>query len=121
MIRDVALGPQRSKLTLDDHSKVVPRLPFPNRTVKRLCADDSGCTSVKVGHRQAPYPDSPRPQKRGFVICATQTTNTATAQARGTSTLRHARIPRHHFKATTTFVRPRFARRTNNLCERLLL
>src|SRR5690606_35429471 len=40
---------------LDDHSKVDPRLPFPNRTVKRLCADDSGWTSVKVGHRQALY------------------------------------------------------------------
>src|SRR5690606_1966224 len=36
-----------------DHSKVVPLLPIPNRTVKRLRADDSGCTSVKVGHRQA--------------------------------------------------------------------
>ncbi|WP_211460810.1 hypothetical protein, partial [Collimonas silvisoli] len=24
-----------------------------NRTVKRLCADDSAATSVKVGHRQA--------------------------------------------------------------------
>ena len=25
----------------DDHSKVVPLLPIPNRTVKRLSADDS--------------------------------------------------------------------------------
>ena len=25
----------------DDHSKVEPPLPIPNRTVKRLCADDS--------------------------------------------------------------------------------
>ena len=40
-------------VTLDDHSEVVPRLPIPNRIVKRLCADDSGRTSVKVGHRQA--------------------------------------------------------------------
>ncbi len=38
----------------DDHSKVVPPLPIPNRTVKRLCADDSDLTVVKVGHRQAP-------------------------------------------------------------------
>src|SRR5690606_21690888 len=45
--------------TLDDHSKVVPRLPIPNRTVKRLCADDSGRTSVKVGHRQALTPQNP--------------------------------------------------------------
>ena len=37
----------------DDHSKVVPLLPIPNRTVKRLCADDSAGSRVKVGHRQA--------------------------------------------------------------------
>jgi hypothetical protein len=39
----------------DDHSKSVPPLPIPNRTVKRLCADDSAATSVKVGYRQANY------------------------------------------------------------------
>ena len=33
----------------DDHSKLVPPLPIPNRTVKRLRADDSAATSVKVG------------------------------------------------------------------------
>ena len=37
----------------DDHSDFVPPLPIPNRTVKRICADDSAATSVKVGHRQA--------------------------------------------------------------------
>jgi hypothetical protein len=37
----------------DDHSKVVPLLPIPNRTVKHLCADDSADPCVKVGHRQA--------------------------------------------------------------------
>ena len=37
----------------DDHSDLVPPLPIPNRTVKRICADDSAATSVKVGHRQA--------------------------------------------------------------------
>ncbi len=36
----------------DDHSKLVPLLPIPNRTVKRLCADDSAGSRVKVGHRQ---------------------------------------------------------------------
>jgi hypothetical protein len=40
----------------DDHSKLVPPLPIPNRTVKRLRADDSASTRVKVGHRQALYP-----------------------------------------------------------------
>ena len=37
----------------DDHSEVVPLLPIPNWTVKRLCADDSADSRVKVGHRQA--------------------------------------------------------------------
>ena len=46
--------------TLDDHSEVVPPLPIPNRTVKHLSADDSGCTSVKVGHRQALIPQTPK-------------------------------------------------------------
>ncbi len=37
----------------DDHSKLEPLLPIPNRTVKRLRADDSADSRVKVGHRQA--------------------------------------------------------------------
>src|SRR5690606_25663649 len=37
----------------DDHSKLVPLLPISNRTVKRLRADDSAGSRVKVGHRQA--------------------------------------------------------------------
>nr|GEU28156.1 probable 3-hydroxyisobutyrate dehydrogenase-like 2, mitochondrial [Tanacetum cinerariifolium] len=43
----------------DDHSKSVPPLPIPNRTVKRFCADDSAATSVKVGYRQASYLEKP--------------------------------------------------------------
>ena len=39
----------------DDHSKLVPLLPIPNRTVKRLSANDSADSRVKVGHRQAVY------------------------------------------------------------------
>ena len=42
----------------DDHSKLVPLLPIPNRTVKRLRADDSADSRVKVGHRQALIPPS---------------------------------------------------------------
>ena len=38
----------------DDHSELVPPLPIPNRTVKRLHANDSADTRVKVGNRQAP-------------------------------------------------------------------
>ena len=40
----------------DDHSELVPPLPIPNRTVKRLHANDSADTRVKVGNRQAPHP-----------------------------------------------------------------
>ena len=43
----------------DDHSELVPPLPIPNRTVKRLCANDSAATSVKVGYRQAVIPKTP--------------------------------------------------------------
>ena len=39
----------------DDHSKLAPLLPISNRTVKRLRANDSVHTYVKVGHRQTPY------------------------------------------------------------------
>ncbi len=44
----------------DDHSESVPPLPIPNRTVKRLCANDSAATSVKVGYRQAVLLKNPR-------------------------------------------------------------
>ena len=52
----------------DDHSKVVPLLPIPNRTVKRLSADDSADSRVKVGHRQAPiHPQPPIQSNRGLL------------------------------------------------------
>jgi hypothetical protein len=51
----------------DDHSKVVPLLPIPNRTVKRLSADDSADSCVKVGHRQAPHPRPHIPQIWGLL------------------------------------------------------
>ena len=46
----------RQKFMPDDHSDLVPLLPIPNRTVKRICADDSAGSRVKVGHRQALTP-----------------------------------------------------------------
>ena len=49
----------RQQVKPDDHSEVAPLLPIPNRTVKRLCADDSADSRVKVGHRQASYLKSP--------------------------------------------------------------
>jgi hypothetical protein len=53
----------------DDHSKSVPPLPIPNRTVKRLCADDSAATSVKVGYRQANYYAEARSVKTERAFC----------------------------------------------------
>jgi hypothetical protein len=52
----------------DDHSKLVPPLPIPNRTVKRLRADDSAATSVKVGHRQASIKKPSVFSGRGFLL-----------------------------------------------------
>lgn len=54
----------------DDHSKSVPPLPIPNRTVKRLRANDSAATSVKVGHRQALIRKTPSSCDRagGFLL-----------------------------------------------------
>ena len=51
----------------DDHSKLVPLLPIPNRTVKRLSADDSAGSRVKVGHCQAlTASKSPSRKRRAF-------------------------------------------------------
>ena len=55
----------------DDHSEVVPLLPIPNRTVKRLCADDSADPRVKVGHRQAIQPKNAPSDDGAFsFLCA---------------------------------------------------
>ena len=57
----------------DDHSELEPPLPIPNRTVKRLHADDSADTRVKVGNRQAPL-KNPLLQRvaRGFCFVRVQ-------------------------------------------------
>ena len=54
----------------DDHSDLVPLLPIPNRTVKRICADDSAGSRVKVGHRQALTAQHPQLSQEagGFVF-----------------------------------------------------
>ena len=53
----------------DDHSDVVPLLPIPNRTVKRVCANDSAGSRVKVGHRQANYSENPPQAIEGDFFC----------------------------------------------------
>jgi hypothetical protein len=52
----------------DDHSDVVPLLPIPNRTVKRVSADDSADTRVKVGHCQA-ITASESPTQTSWAFC----------------------------------------------------
>src|SRR5258708_5902601 len=54
----------------DDHSELVPPLPIPNRTVKRLHANDSADTRVKVGNRQAPHccKSNQKPHPKGGVF-----------------------------------------------------
>ena len=52
----------------DDHSELVPLLPIPNRTVKRLSADDSADPRVKVGHRQAPTAKTPNQSVGRFLL-----------------------------------------------------
>ena len=49
------------------HSELVPRLPIPNRTVKRLCADD--CVDYPSESRSPPNSlfQSPDAQHQGFV------------------------------------------------------
>ncbi len=57
----------------DDHSDLVPLLPIPNRTVKRVSADDSADPRVKVGHRQAITAEKTPPIPVGFFfarVCA---------------------------------------------------
>jgi len=55
----------------DDHSKLAPLLPIPNRTVKRLSADDSAGSRVKVGHCQAlTASKSPSLTRWAFCFCA---------------------------------------------------
>ena len=55
-------------VTPDDHSELVPLLPIPNRTVKRLCADDSAGSRVKVGHRQALIEQNPQVEIPGGLV-----------------------------------------------------
>ena len=52
----------------DDHRDVVPLLPIPNRTVKRVSADDSADPRVKVGHCQA-ITASESPTRKSWAFC----------------------------------------------------
>jgi hypothetical protein len=65
----LAIKPAQHPVMPDDHSKSVPPLPIPNRTVKRLRADDSADPCVKVGHRQALIPENPLSAPRRDGVC----------------------------------------------------
>ncbi|WP_220454586.1 hypothetical protein, partial [Bordetella avium] len=56
---------------------------IPNRTVKRLRADDSWFTPVKVGHRQAFIPQNPTSYRLwGFVFLSVARTSPVLEQTR---------------------------------------
>ena len=58
---------------LGGHSELDPRLPIPNRTVKRLCADDSAdCPRESRSPPGASKMKKPTPKRVGFFICALQ-------------------------------------------------
>ena len=63
-----AIHAKQQPVKPDDHSEVVPLLPIPNRTVKRLSADDSAGSRVKVGHRQATIKNPPQGNLRGVLL-----------------------------------------------------
>ena len=62
------MGSRQQTVMPDDHSELVPLLPIPNRTVKRLSADDSAGSRVKVGHRQALTAQKPQHSVLGFLL-----------------------------------------------------
>ncbi len=67
-LTDQAPGLVSDRFKPDDHSELVPLLPIPNRTVKRLSADDSADSRVKVGHRQATYSEEKPLLRQGLLL-----------------------------------------------------
>ncbi len=52
----------------NDHSEVVPPLPIPNRTVKRLSADDSEQLARESRTSLGSYLKTPAAQRLGFFL-----------------------------------------------------
>src|SRR5580765_6614740 len=98
----------------DDHSEVVPLLPIPNRTVKRLSADDSAGSRVKVGHRQALTAQEPPTTHTGwgFLISCAQNQLPARYSAAAEHALRNvAQSPDDRPAPTDPIASRRFGRR----------
>ncbi len=55
----LAFKQEAIQVTPDDHSVVEPPLPIPNRTVKRLCADDSEQCACESRSSSGFYFESP--------------------------------------------------------------
>jgi hypothetical protein len=69
----LSLEPAFDTELLGDHSEREPPDPIPNSEVKPFSADDSvAVCHVKVGNRQAPYPN-PRPKRLGFFYARRKT------------------------------------------------
>ena len=73
-------GRESRQVTSGTHSALEPRLPIPNRTVKRGCADDSVHAYAKVGQCQTSNNDK-APVRRGFVISAFSDANFSRTRA----------------------------------------
>ena len=56
---------RRQPLMPGDHSELEPPLPIPNRTVKRLCADDSADYPCESRSSPGSYTQNPQAQKLG--------------------------------------------------------
>lgn len=67
-IRRADLGSARQPLMPGDHSKLEPLLPIPNRTVKRLRADDSADYPCESRSSPGSYTQNPQPYTLGVLL-----------------------------------------------------
>ena len=58
----------KQKVMPDDHSKLAPLLPIPNRTVKRLSADDSADYLCESRTSSSFYTKNPHSDEWGFLF-----------------------------------------------------
>ena len=68
--RDLIFFTHFFNLLSGGHSSLDPRLPIPNSTVKRVCADDSvPFAHANVGYRQANFSKKARARKSAGLFC----------------------------------------------------
>src|SRR6185369_7064600 len=75
------------------YSNLEPRLPISNRTVKRVCADDSVHSHAKVGHRHAKHRRPVPYRGRPFLLCSPRGRARACGAKCGTDPMETPEIP----------------------------